>query len=115
MALSEAYSGSASIGTTEFSLPNNSTTLTPIAISGVYQLFLDLNALTATESYRVAVKEKVRSSSTQRTVFSTDIMGVQAEAVLVAPGLLLLNGWDITIRKLFGTDRTIEWSIRKVA
>lgn len=114
MALSEAYSGSSTIGTTEFSLPNNSTTLTPIAVSGVYQLFLDLNALTAAEEYQIQCKEKVSSSGTQRVVFSTVIYGAQAEPAFVGPSLLLLHGWDMTVKKLFGTDRSIIWSIRKV-
>jgi hypothetical protein len=33
----------------------------------------------------------------------------------VAPSLILLHGWDVTMTKVSGTGRTIEWSIRKVA
>ena len=32
----------------------------------------------------------------------------------VTPALVLMHGWDMTILKLAGTDRSIEWSIRQV-
>jgi hypothetical protein len=115
MAITQAYVGSATIGTTEYSLPNASTTLTPIAVSGIYQLFLDFNALTATESYRLRINEKTQAGSTQRVVQDITISGVQSEPVYVTPSLLLMHGWDMTLQKLSGTDRAIEFSIRKVA
>jgi hypothetical protein len=30
----------------------------------------------------------------------------------ISPALMLGNGWDVTVQKLTGTDRVIEWSIR---
>lgn len=116
MAISEAFSGSASIGTTEYDLPNASTTLSSQTTDGIYQLFLDLNALTATEEYRLRVYEKCRSSSTQRVIQEVIFSGAQTtEPVYVVPGLLLMHGWTITLKKNQGTDRTIEWSIRQVS
>jgi hypothetical protein len=115
MAITQAYGGSATIGTTEFSLPNGTTTLASIAVAGIYQLFLDLSTLTATESYKLQIKEKVQAAGTQRLVQDITISGVQAEPVYVTPSLLLMNGWDMTLTKLGGTDRAIEFSIRKVA
>ena len=115
MAISEAYADSASIGSTEYSLPNDSTTPAAITDDGIYQLFLDLSALTATEQYRLKIKEKVQSGSTQRVIQAVDFSGVQDEPVYITPSMILLHGWDITLQKLQGTDRAIEWSIRKVA
>lgn len=115
MALSQAYVGSATIGTTEYSLPAGSTTLSAITTDGIYQLFLDLSALTATESYKLQIKEKVQAASTQRVIQEVTISGVQSEPVYVSPSLLLLHGWDMTLTKLAGTDRAIEYSIRQVA
>ena len=115
MAISEAYAGSASISTTEYSLPANSTTLATVTDDGVYQVFLDLNALTVTEEYLMQVYEKVQSTGTKRVVFAATFLGAQGQPVWVSPSLILLHGWDVTMTKVSGTDRTIEWSIRKVA
>lgn len=86
--------------------------------SGVYQLFLDCNALAAGDVYTVRVYEKTRSASTQRRVLEHVISGAQTTApVWVLPSLLLINGWDITLQAT-GTgapvQRLIEWSIRRV-
>jgi hypothetical protein len=115
MAISEAYSGTATIGTTEYDLPSNSTSKSSITTDGIYQVFLDLNTLTATESYRLRIYEKTRAVSTQRIVEDVVISGVQSEPVFATPALLLLHGWTVTITKVAGTDRALEWSIRQVA
>ena len=115
MAISEAFNGSASIGTTEYDLPSASTTVSAQTTDGIYQLFLDLNALTSTEEYRLRIYEKVQSSSTQRVVQEVIFSGAQAEPVYVTPALLFLHGWTFTLKRNFGTDRTINWSIRSVA
>lgn len=114
MAITEAYTGSASIGVTEWSLTNNSSTIAAQTTAGVYQVFLDLNALTITEGYVLKVYEKVRSSSTQRVLEEFYFYGAQSKPNVTTPSLVLMNGWDFSLDKLTGTDRTIEWSIRKV-
>ena len=116
MAIAEIYNNSATIGTTEYDLPTNSTTAVSTQSShGIYQLFLDLSALTATEEYRLRIYEKVRSSSTQRVLDEFIISGVQTQPVYVTAALLLKNGWSYTLKLNQGTPRTIEWSIRQVA
>lgn len=114
MPITAAYENSATIGTTLYSLPNNSTTLTPITVDGVYQVMLDLAAMTVTEQYEITVLEKITAAGSQREVYQAIITGTQA-AVLVIPSLIFLHGWDVQVRKLAGTDRNIGWSIRQVA
>ena len=114
MAISEAYSNTATIGTTEYSLPNNSTVLTPITVDGIYQVFIDFAAMAAGDEYLIQIKEKVASGGTQRTVYSASVSGTQASP-FVSPSLILLHGWDVTVDKIAGTDRSIVWSIRSVA
>jgi hypothetical protein len=114
MPISEAYTNSATISTTPYSLPNNSTTLTPITVDGVYQVFLDLANMTVTEAYSIEVLEKVTSGGTQRNIFTAAIYGTAAPT-WVSPSLILLHGWDVVLTKLSGTDRSIGWSIRQVA
>ena len=116
MAIAEVYNNSATISTTEYDLLNYSTTKASNSTPGIYQLFLDLSALTSTEEYCLRIYEKVRASSTQRIIEEVIISGAQtAQPVYVTPALLLKNGWTYTLKKNQGTDRTIEWSIRQVA
>jgi|CXWL01.1.fsa_nt_gi hypothetical protein len=114
MALTQLYSGTATISTSEYSLVNNSTTLANATDDGVFQLFLDTNALTSSEEYTLRIYEKVLSSSTKRIVWVSTLLGVQAEPVIVTPALTLMHGWDFTFIRIAGTDRAFDWSIRQL-
>jgi len=113
MAITEAYSGTAAITSTEFSAPNNSTTLTPITDDGVYQVFLDTSDMVAGDELRIRIYEKCRSGDTQRVIYQSYIVGTMTDT-WVSPSLILLHGWDVTLLAVSGTI-TINWSIRKVA
>jgi hypothetical protein len=113
MAVTEAFAGSSSIGTTEFDLPSGSTSLGAQTTAGVYQLFLDCNAVAAGDRFEVYLYEKVQSSSTQRKCETWTIAGVQANPDWVGPSVMLINGWTMSVKKISGTDRTIGYSIRK--
>ena len=117
MAITEAFSGTkASLSTTEWSMVNNSSTIATNTAAGCYQAFVDLNALANADVFRFSAYEKVLSGSTQRKFFSQEISNDQGvEDNWVSPSFLLLNGWDFTLIKVSGTDRTIDWSIRKAA
>ena len=115
MAISEAYSGSETVSTTEHSLTTDTAGPDADTTDGIYQVFIDFNALVAGDQYQVRVYEKVLSSSTQRIVDEWTINGPLSAPVWVSPTLILLHGWDITIDKIAGADAAIDWSIRKVA
>jgi len=117
MAITEAFANTQSITTTEHSLPADATydIGSPQTSDGVFQVFIDLNALAAGDEFRIRLYEKVQSSDTQRLVWEKFFVGVQNEPNWVSPSIILLHGWDITLLKIAGTDRTITWSIRKVA
>ena len=114
MAISEAYTNSNTIGATEYSLPNNSTTLTPITVDGVYQVFIDTGNMAAGDQYKIRIKEKVTSGGSQREIYAATLTGAMTDN-WVSPTLILLHGWDVTVQKLAGTDRSFGWSIRQVA
>lgn len=114
MPITAAYENSATIGTTLYSLPNNSTTLTPITVDGVYFVLIDLAAMTVTEQYEVTILETIISGGAQREIYQAVITGTSAPT-LAFPSLILMHGWDVQVRKLAGTDRSIGWSIRQVA
>jgi hypothetical protein len=117
MALSEAYVGSFTASTTELSFVSGTSTLQSVTDDGVYQLFLELNNLAQGDMFEVRFYEKVQSSSTKRVcqlyVFS-DAQGTDG-AVAVFPPLQLMHGWDMTIIRTAGADRSIAYSIRKIA
>ena len=102
------------ISTTEYSLVNDSTTLATDTTDGVFQCVIDFNALAATgaDIYRVRVYEKVYGAGTQRKVWEAF---VTKPDVLVIPSLILMHGWDISVTKISGTDRSISWSIRQLS
>ena len=116
MAISEAYVDTGtSVSTTEYDLPSDSTSLGAVTTDGVYQCFLDLNALAAGDTFRFTVYEKVYGAATQRKVFSQTFYGAQVTPVWASPSLILLHGWTMSLIKVGGTDRSIAWSIRSVA
>jgi len=115
MAISEAFSGTETVTTTEWSMTTDTAGPDVQTDDGVYQFYLDLNALLKADKYRFRVYEKVLSSGTQRVVFEANFANAQANPIWVSPTLILLHGWDGTIIKIAGTDRAIDFSVRKVA
>lgn len=115
MAISEAYSGTETVSGTEWSMTSDSSSIGAITTDGIYQAFLELNAVAAGDTFEFKVYEKVLSSSTQRLVFAATFSGAQGEPVWASPALVLIHGWEMTLKKLAGTDRAINWSIRSVA
>lgn len=115
MAITEAYSGTAAIGATEYSAPNNAnySSGSPITVDGVYQVFLDTSDMVAGDELRIRIYEKCRSTDTQRIIYESFLNGTMA-ATWVSPSLILLHGWDVTLTAISGTI-TVNWSIRQVA
>lgn len=114
MTISEAFAGTQSVTNDEWDLPSDTTTLGAQTDDGIYQCFLDLNLLAAGDVFEFRCYEKVGSASTQRLVYSARFAGAQGAPNWVSPCLVLLHGWTMSLNKIAGTDRTIDWSIRKV-
>lgn len=115
MAVSEAFQASVSVTTTEYFLASASTTKTDQTADGVYQLFLELNNLAAGDEFRVRLYERISSAGTARICEEWVIGGAQATPNWITPAFILLHGWEFSLTKLAGTDRSIAWSIRKSA
>jgi hypothetical protein len=115
MAISEAYNGNPTVGASEYDMPSASTSVGVVTTDGIYQLFLDCNAIAEGDRFDVKIYEKVQSGGTQRVCQKWIIAGAQADPIWVAPSLILINGWTMTITKVAGTDRAIPFSIRSVA
>lgn len=114
MAVAEAYSGTAAIGTTEYSCPNagNYSSGSAITVDGTYQTFLDVSDMIAGDQLQIRIYEKCRSADTQRIVYEAILAGAQAQPIWVSPALILMHGWDVTLDTLAGTSITVNWSIR---
>ena len=115
MAITET-SDSATISTTEYSCPNdgNYNSGNGITTDGMYQFFLDLNAMAAGDQFEIKLYEAAASGGTQRLIETWIVDGAQATPIWVSPMLLLTNAWDFTLKRISGSDRSILWSIRRV-
>lgn len=108
----QAFTGTETVTTTEWSLTTDTAGPDADTTTGVYELWLDLNAMALGDRFEVKLYEKVSSGGTQRLVDTWPISGDITPHRRIYLGMLL-HGWDVTIKKLLGTDRLIEWSIRK--
>lgn len=116
MAISEAYAGSQSVTNDEWSLTTDTTTIATDTNDGVYQVWLDLNALVDGDTFTLKGYEKVQSADTQRVFFQQSFSNAQGTADnWVSPSFILMHGWDFTLFRDSANDRTITWSIRKIA
>lgn len=111
MALAELYSGT---NTLVLSTETTLNTVTPNTTQGVYQLFVDVNNMASGDILEIRIKEKVKSTGTQRVVFSSTLANAQGadNAIWASPSLLLKHGWAMTLKQTGGTGRAFDWSIR---
>lgn len=114
MAITAPYSGTATIGTTETSLVSGTTTLQTATVPGIYQACVDLSALTTADLFEMTIYEAATSGGTKRVAWRRRFGGPLPEPIVITPSLLLMHGWDMTLDKVLGTDRSISWSIRQV-
>ncbi len=116
MAITEPFAVSETITTTEWSLTTDTAGPDVNTDDGIYQVFLDLNALADGDVFAFRAYEKVQSADTQRAFFRQDFTNAQgADDDWASPSFILLHGWDFTLQKITGTDRLITASVRKVA
>ena len=113
--VTEEYTYNVSTSTTELSITGGTSTIQAQTTGGYRQLFVDAFTMAKGDEFEIALYEKVEGTGgSQRRSVLGRIAGVQS-TLWVSPILPLLNGWDFAIKKIAGTDRTIEASIRKAA
>lgn len=113
MAVTTAFELSAvTVGATELSIVSGTTTLQNNTTAGVYQLVIDAANMAKGDEFIIKLYEKCKAAGTKRVFSAWSLLGVQSQ-LFITPSFMLLNGWDMTITKLVGTDRAFDASIRK--
>jgi hypothetical protein len=108
------FTGSETVSTTEHSLTTDTAGPDTDTTVGCFQAFIDLNALAAGDVFEFRIYEKARAADTQRLAMYARFANAQGAPIYVSPTMILGAGWDMTLIKVSGTDRTITWSIRGV-
>lgn len=104
---------SATIGTTEYFLASDSTTATYQTTDCVLQAWVDLANMAAGDQYTVKLYEKINGSSA-RLIDSWVFTGSQSKPGFPIPTVIVGEGWEVSVTKNAGTDRSIGWSLRTV-
>ena len=102
-----------SIGSTEYSLTNNSTLIAVQTTDAVISIWVDVANMAAGDEYEIFLREKVTAAGTQRQISLAVLAGAQPEPFISSP-FQVGDGWDVTMQKISGTDRNFSWSIRGV-
>lgn len=104
------------VGTTEYSIPadDDYSAGSPQTTVCHAEVMLDLNAVASGDAFELTLYEKATAAATQRAVQSWRFDGPQPFPNVKIPMGLLGAGWDVTVKKITGTDRAIPCSIRTV-
>jgi hypothetical protein len=117
VAITELYSGTQAVDTTEHSMVNDASFVLDTNESttdGVFQLWLDVSDMVTGDELQIRIYERVRSADTIRIAYQSNLVGPQSPPLWVSPSLILMHGWDMTLDAIAGTI-TVNWSIRQVA
>lgn len=104
------------VGTTELSITRNATYSAGSnqTADDIVCLYVDTTNIAKADEFEVRFYEKVEATGgTARLCQSWRLLGVQAQN-FVTPPFIVLNGWDFTIKKIAGTDRAFDCSVRSV-
>src|SRR5678815_5700602 len=103
----------ATISTAERSLPADTTSGVPTSQTtpANVRILIDASAMQAGDQFNVVVYEKI-NGGTQGKMITYPLVGAQGEFLDFGP-FALIEGWDITLEKIAGTDSAIGWSLRE--
>lgn len=102
---------SALIGTTEYDVAADSTTLGEQTDDVELEGYIRFASIAAGDQFKIVLSDKV--NGTMEPLWETYVEGVQPGAIVV-PRFIVGEGWRLTTKKLAGTDRTAHWSLRKL-
>jgi len=114
MAFDFVKEDSATIGATPYSMPADTTVGVPTSQVDTCQVqpWINILAMAIGDEFVVKLYEKFLAGGAQVVVEEWRI--IYPTRFLIIPSLIVHNGWDLVISKVAGTDRVVEWSLRKV-
>lgn len=112
MALSKV-DDSATIGTTEYFLGADATVKALQTDETILQVFIDLTNMASGDQYEFKMYNKI---ATVECITPLGIKtGDQGSDPFILPAMHVAEGWDISVKRLAGSDRVIGWSLRKAS
>lgn len=108
-----SVSNTATISTTEYSVPAATTVGTPTSQTTAAKkltISVDVSAIIAGDDFDLTIYEKV-NGGTQRVLDKFSFVGVSGPNVQLGP-YDLSEGWDVTWKKNAGTDRSIRTTLK---
>lgn len=108
----ELYTGTEAVGGTEHSCTTDTSGPDADTTNATVMAFVDVSDMIAGDVLQIRAYEKVRSGDTQRVVEEWVLRDAQSMPIFVTPPLILMHGWDLTLKALAGTI-TVNWSIRQ--
>lgn len=109
----EAFTGTETVGTTEHSMTTDTAGPDTETSDGYFHAVIDFTNMAAGDVFEWRLYEKVTSGASQVLSVVARFADAQGAPLWFSPPLPLLHGWDMTLKKISGTDRSITWSIRK--
>ncbi len=110
MGLAAAVIGSATIGTSEYYILSASTTKVDQTDTCILYAHIDFTNLVAGDRFQVKLYEKINGTQRNTVLYTPD--GV-SDPLILGP-IHVSEGWELSLKKLAGTDRAIAYSTRKV-
>lgn len=113
MAITQVYSqDNLSVSTTELSCTGGTSTIQTRTTAGMFSVVIDCSNIAAGDEFEVRLLEKTQASGdTAREWFKASLT-TSTGPTFVSPMFALIHGWDYTIKKISGTDRTFDISVR---
>ncbi len=111
--LATPYESTQTIGSSEFSLTSHSTSLANRTTAAVVSVWIYSTALAMGDEYEIYLLEKVVTGGTRRRITLANLVGPQSEPFISGPMQVGID-WDVTAKKISGTDRSFEYSVRTV-
>lgn len=105
------HSTGVTISVTEIGLTNGTSTIASNTDDGAYSVVLDLGAVAAGDEFQFAYYEKAHDSDTAVKQILANFKGTVPGSEFVMPPITLGNGFDWSLKKIAGTDRSIGWSV----
>lgn len=102
---------SATISTTEYFLASDSTTAVYQATDTNLQVQLDLGALAPGDQYEIKIYDKTDGTNPE-VIYHAYAQGAQPYVWVSPP--FTVGDWEVSVKKLAGTDRAIGWALVKI-